>query len=186
MLEIKPKVFNFRKHWAKKVKPYLFHKDVQDALDCGMEDLMVSWRYESKITDEKFKSLDEHMKQRFTWTPGNPPYQKTSSDYWAFRRTPSEHSVNWYRCMQCCHWICWFCLELGMKIYPDLDWYIVSGRRHSVAVGFKNCKPYMVFDILNFEYMSAENILDFADRSMTKRNYEKKWRKENRKNNIRG
>ena len=82
--------------------------------------------------------------------------------------------------MQCCHWIVWFCLALGEKIYPKLQWQLVSGRRHSVAVGFKYGQPYMVFDILNFEYMSAQNILDFADRKMTKKVYEKKWRKENR------
>lgn len=177
---IQPKVFNFRKHWSKKVKPYLFHKDVQNALNIGMEELVDSWRHEAKITDEKFKELDEYRKEWYTWTPNSPPYLKTSSDYWCFHRTPKEHSVGWYQCMHCCHWICYFCCELGEKIYPELGWYIVSGRRHSVAVGFKYGQPYMIFDILNFEHMSAENILDFADRKMTKKVYEKKWRKENK------
>ena len=184
MKEIIPKIFNFRRHWSKKVKPHLFHKDVQDALNYGMEDLMENWRWEAKITDEEFKSLEGYKKERFTWTTGSPPYQKTSSDYWVYQRTPTQHSVNWYRCMQCCHWICWFCLELGRKIYPKLSWRVVSGRRHSVAVGYKYGKPYIIFDILNFEYMSAQNILDFADRNMTKKAYEKKWKKENRKNKV--
>jgi len=172
---VEPKIFNFRRHWSKKVKPYLFHKDVQYALDIGMEELMESWRLEAKISDEDLEK-DEHIKHRFTWTKGSPPYHKTSSDYWLYHRKPLEHSVGWYQCRHCCHWICYFCIELGMKIYPKLDWYIVSGRRHSVAVGFKYNQPYMIFDILNFEDMSAENILDFADRKMTKKVYEKKWK----------
>jgi len=172
---IQPKVFNFRKHWSKKVKPYLFHKDVQYALDIGMEELMESWRLEAKISDEDLEK-DEYIKYRFTWTKGSPPYHKTSSDYWCYHRKPLKHSVGWYQCRHCCHWICYFCIELGKKIYPQLDWYIVSGRRHSVAVGFKYDQPYMIFDILNFEDMSAENILDFADKKMTKKVYEKKWK----------
>lgn len=183
-----PKVFNFRRHWSKKVKPHLFDEKVQYALNYGMEELMWTWRYEADLLDkDKFEALDDYMKERFTWTPGNPPYHKTSSDYWLNFRAPREHSVGWYQCIHCCHWICWFCLELGIKIYPKLNWKVVSGRRHSVAVGFKNDKPYMVFDILNFEHMSAQHILDFADRKMTKKEYEKKWerkRKRNRKNKV--
>jgi len=177
---IQPKVFNFRKHWSKKVKPYLFHKDVQHALDYGMNLMMELWRHENKITNEKLESMTEYMKDWYSWTPGSPPYHKTSSDYWCYHRKPLKHSVGWYQCRHCCHWICYFCIELGMKIYPKLDWYIVSGRRHSVAVGFKYSQPYMIFDILNFEDMSAENILDFADKKMTKKVYERKWKKENR------
>lgn len=169
MPEIKPKVFNFRRHWTKKVKPYLFDKDVQDALNYGMEEMMENWRLDADLTKE-------HVKERYTWIKGSPPYHKTSSDYWCYHRKPLEHSVGWYQCVHGCHWICYFCIELGMKIYPQLDWYIVKGRRHSVAVGFKFDKPYMVFDILNFDFMSAENILDFADRGMTKKAYEKKWK----------
>ena len=177
MKEIKPKVFNFRRHWSKKVKPHLFNEKVQFALDCGMEEVMDSWKFEAKITtDEQFEALDEHMKARFTWVKGSPPYHKTSSDYWLYHRKPLEHSVGWYQCLHACHWISYFCIELGVKIYPELDWYIVSGRRHSVAVGFKYGQPYMIFDILNFEHMTAEHILDFADRNMTKKEYEKKWK----------
>ena len=40
----------------------------------------------------------------------------------------------------------------------------------------KLCKLISV----NFESMSAQNILDFADKKMTKKVYEKKWKKENR------
>jgi len=177
---VEPKVFNLRRYWSKKVKPYLFDEKVQHALNCGMEELMESWRYDAKLTDKDLENADECTKQRFTWTPGSPPYLKTSSDYWLFHRTPKEHSVGWYQCLHACHWICYFCFELGRKIYPNLDWEIVSGRRHSVAVGFKYDQPYMIFDILNFESMSAQNILDFADRKMTKKVYEKKWRKENK------
>jgi len=186
--QIIPKVFNFRRHWGKKVKPHLSDKDVQEALNYGMEDLMWNWRHDADLLDdEKFNALDDNRKSRFTWTPGTPSYYKTSSDYWLYHRTPLEHSVGWYQCMHCCHWIVYFCMALGLKIYPKLDWYIVSGRRHSVAVGFKYGKLYMVFDILNFEHMSAQHILDFADRKMTKKEYEKKWeikRKRNRKNKV--
>jgi hypothetical protein len=179
---IEPKIFNFRKYWSKKVKPHLFDKDVQNALNYGMEELMDIWRFDAKIkTEEEFEALDEYMKQRLTWVPGDPPYYKTSSDYWLYHRKPIEYSVGWYQCVHACHWICYFCLELGRKVYPKLDWYIMNGRRHSVAVGFKFDQPYMIFDILNFEQMSAKNILDFADRKMTKKVYEKKWKKENRK-----
>lgn len=180
-----PKVFNFRKNWAKKVKPHLFDEKVQWALNYGMEELMWSWRYESNLSDdEKFNTLDKNRKSWYTWTPNTPPYYKTSSDYWLYHRKPLEHSVGWYQCMHCCHWICFFCCELGRKIYPKLSWYIISGRRHSVAVGHKNGQPYMIFDILNFEDMSAENILDFADRKMTKKEYEKKWNRKRRKNKV--
>lgn len=166
---IEPKVFNFRRHWKHKVKPYLFDEEVQNALNYGMEEMMENWRLDADLTNK-------HVKERCTWIKGSPPYYKTSSDYWLHHRKPMDHSVGWYQCVHGCHWICYFCKELGKRIYPNLIWKILKSKRHSVAVGFKDSKPYIIFDILNFEHMSAENILDFANSKITNKLYESKWK----------
>jgi hypothetical protein len=164
------KLFNFRKNWHK-VKPYLFDKDVQDALNEGMFEMM-----ENEIENFKEQNI-KYDPNNFIWIPGSAPYLYTTSSYWCDRRKPKPYSVGWYQCIHACYWLSPFCCALGEKIYPELDWQILENNRHSIAVGFKDCWSYMVFDILNFETLALEDIMDFASDEMPDAEYYSKWGK---------
>ena len=148
------KNFNFKNHWSKNIKPILFDKDVQDALDYGM----------NKWTNGN-------------WESGHPPWEYSRGDYWwcVVKRRPQLHSYKWYQVRMGCFAICYFCKALGEKLYPNLDWKIVENHRHAVAIGFKNDEPYMVFDILNFENLSADELYDYADPNLSDDEYNNKW-----------
>ena len=152
IIEHEPKVFNFRRHWAKKCKPHLFKAIVVSALDYGMHDIQYN-----RIIDFEKKGFNTDFVPR--WDEVKEPWKMTRLD---LGRRPKLHSVNWYRPYGFCWGIAPFCMELGRCIYPELEWEIITGDDHAVAVGFKDDKPYMIFDILNFDTMSAREILDFA------------------------
>lgn len=168
---IQPKVFNFRRYWTKKVKPILFEKDIQSILHYAM--LRIE---ESRNIECQESGLGDNCWTGY-WNKHKIPYKMGGDGYWESRRTPQPHNVDWYRPIHYCWAIAPFCLILGRKIYPELKWKILSSKRHSVAVGFKNNQPYMVFDILNFDCMSAEQILDFANSKIKNKEYENKWEK---------
>ena len=148
------KSFNFKTNWNKKVKPILFDQEVQNALNYGM----------SKWTNDE-------------WESGDAPWKYSRGDYWwcVAKSKPRLYSYKWYQVFHGCFAICYFCEELGKKLYPKLDWKIVKNNRHAVAVGFKNGNPYMIFDILLFEHHSAEEIYDYANPEVSDEEYNNKW-----------
>ena len=151
IIEHEPKVFNFRRHWAKKCKPHLFKAIVVSALDFGMHDI----QYNRIMRCKKRGLSTDNM---LGWDDVKEPWKMSGFEL----RRPKPHSVNWYRPFGYCWGIAPFCMELGRCIYPELEWRIITGYKHTVAVGFKDKKPYVVFDILNFDTMSAREILNFA------------------------
>jgi hypothetical protein len=163
-------LFNFRKNWHK-VKPFLFDKDVQNALNNAMNEFM-----QNEMEDLNERKVEYDIK-RFTWIPGTAPYLMTRSDYWCDKRKPKDYSVGWYQCFHACHWLSEFLLVLGEKIYPKLEWIIIQSNRHSIACGFKNNISYMIFDILNFETMTIDNIMDFSNNEISDEEYCSKYSK---------
>jgi hypothetical protein len=157
-------LFNFRKNWYK-IKPFLFDEYVQSELNEAMYEYMQN---EMENLDEEGIKYDI---ENFTWIPGTAPYLMTTSDYWCYKRKPKDYSVGWYQCIHACHWISRFALALGEKLYPELDWMILQSDRHSIACGFKNNISYMIFDILNFETMSVEQVMVFANDEMSDEEY---------------
>ena len=130
----KPIQFDWRKHWEKKVKPYLNHPCVQFSLDMGMF-----------LVDPK-------------WTSGDPPYLLGDEP-----RRAKKGTLAWYQPRRLCHAIAYFAMAIGVINYPKLQWKFVSGRCHTVPVGYdENGQAYVVMDILLFDDMNAEESIDFA------------------------
>ena len=127
--------FNWRKHWEKKVKPYLNHPCVQFSLDLGMHTVEPEWK------------------------PGDPPYRL--GDDGATRA--KKGTLAWYQPCRQCHGIAFFAMAIGVINYPKLRWKFVSGRCHTVPVGYdENGQPRVVMDILLFDEMTANESIRFA------------------------
>jgi len=132
---ITPIQFDWRKHWEKKVKPHLKNPFVDFALDLGL-----------KMAEP-------------TWKPGDPPYQAGRD--WPKR--PKESRLSWYQPFGQCHGISFFAMVIGVINYPKLRWKFVSGRCHTVPVGYdENGQARVVMDILLFEDMTADESIRFA------------------------
>ena len=135
MKETTPIQFNWRKHWNTKVKPHLNHPCVQFSLDFGM-----------------------HMVEP-TWKPGDPPYRLGDDG----TSRAKKGTLAWYQPSRQCHAIAFFAMAIGVINYPKLRWKFVSGRCHTVPVGYdENGQARLVLDILLFEDMTAEESIRFA------------------------
>ena len=133
--ESTPIQFNWRKHWEKKVKPYLNHPCVQFSLNLGMH-----------LVEPK-------------WAPGDPPYRLGDDG----PARAKKGTLAWYQPRRQCHEIAFFAMAIGVINYPKLRWKFVSGRCHTVPVGYdENGQARVVMDILLFEDMTAEESIRFA------------------------
>jgi hypothetical protein len=127
--------FNWRRHWSKKVDPYLHEELVQVSLDFGMGKLEPDW----KRGDAPW----------VLGAIGDDPIVKGK--------------LSWYRPLGRCHHIAFFAMAVGVLNYPDLDWRFVSGDLHTVAVGYgPDGSPRVVMDILQFDFLTAEQSLAHA------------------------
>jgi hypothetical protein len=70
------------------------------------------------------------------WQPRKGPWYFSSTDYWAERKKPRKDSPNWYRCVWACEFLSGFTCALAQATYPDFDWRIIEGDRHSTVVGY--------------------------------------------------
>ena len=124
-----PIQFNWRRHWSKKVVPYLHEKLVQASLDLGMTILDPAWKH------------------------GDGPCDYGACD--GNRIVKGE--LSWYQPLNRCHYIAFFSMAIGVLNYPNLDWRFVSGDVHTVRVGYgPDGKPRVVMDILLFDHFTAE------------------------------
>ena len=54
-------------------------------------------------------------------------------------------------------------MAIGLINYPELEWKFVSGRLHTVPVGYdQHGNPRVVMDILWFDSSTAEESIEFA------------------------
>jgi hypothetical protein len=127
-----PIQFNWRRHWSKKVAPYLQEELVQLSLNVGMT------------------QFDK------TWKPGDAP-----CDYGRVRfNRIIKGKLSWYRPLCCCHYIALFSMAIGVLNYPDLEWRFLSGDLHTVPVGYgPDGEPRVVMDILFFDFCTAEQCI---------------------------
>jgi hypothetical protein len=131
----KPVQFNWRKHWEKKVKPHLNHPCVQFSLNLGMH-----------LVEPK-------------WAPGDPPYRVGIDG----PNRAKKGTLAWYQPCRQCHEIAFFAMAIGVINYPKLRWKFVSGRCHTVPVGYdENGQTRVVMDILLFDSMTADASIQFA------------------------
>ena len=129
--------FNWRRHWKKKVEPYLTNKAVRFSLDLGM-----------KLYDPN-------------WQSGDGPHLIGAIGCGRV----VEGKLSWYQPIGRCHWIAFFSMAIGALNYPDLKWKFVSGDFHTVPVGYDaNGSPRVVMDILLFDSMTGEESIAFAEK----------------------
>ena len=128
--------FNWRRHWKKRVAPYLHEERVQAALDAGMS-----------IVDP-------------TWKRGDAPCDSGG----VTGERVVKGKLSWYQPVGRCHGITPFSLVIGHINYPELSWKPFGGMRHMIAVGYgPDGKPRVVMDILNFDWFTAEQSMELAD-----------------------
>lgn len=132
------KFFDFKRHWAKKVKPHLQDPQVQGLLNYGMQ----NW-----VCQRNIELIQMGSSHRWSWEPGDCPY-RLSGDLALHPRWPRDGSYRWYQPFGKCHWIAPFLLGLAKKIYPKDSWYIQRGYFHTTVT---NTNKTIVFDILLFE-----------------------------------
>jgi hypothetical protein len=134
----KIKQFNFSRHWKKRIVPILNEPDVRLALHLGMAGIDSQYEF------------------------GDPP--------WRLGRGPlngqraKSGCLSWYQPWGRCHDIAPFVWAIGKELYPELNWGFISGRLHTVVVGYKDDfnRPEYVMDILYFKRMTANESLNFA------------------------
>jgi hypothetical protein len=80
-------------------------------------------------------------------------------EFWWRRCAPQPDTYEWYQLFGACHWLVPWLLKLGRLIFPDLKWMAVRGELHSFAGGLEGTKPRMLFDILFFKKLSAQEII---------------------------
>ena len=149
-----PIQFNWRRHWGKKVAPYLQEELVQFSLNFGMT-----------LIDG-------------TWKPGDAP-----CDYGSVRlnRVIIKDKLSWYQPLNRCHNIAFFSMAIGVLNYPDLEWRFLSGDLHTVPVGYgPDGERRVVMDILLFDYFTAEqsiaHVHEKVENLKTSRKAKKMWK----------
>lgn len=130
------KHFNWSKRWKYDVEPYLQNKTVQFCIDFGM-----------KLLEPK-------------WESGDKPYVLGRGPINGQRAI--KNKLSYYQPIGRCHHISFFAGAIGKLNYPELEWRIVSGRDHTIPVGYNDGKPHIIMDILLFKEMTAEKSYEFA------------------------
>ena len=130
------KYFDFRKHWGKKVKPFVDDIDIREQLD---ED------FSKYVEGRAAACIGPHG---WNYVPGSEPHEYESChwsqghkgrrpDYWRF----VKHEA--------CHWLVNFQLLLANRALPTYQWRIVSSDYHSTVWNGIEGKGGVLFD-LNF------------------------------------
>jgi hypothetical protein len=146
----KPVQFNWRRHWSKKVAPYLNEELVQTCLDLGM------------------------ILRDPNWQRGDAPCEIGAI---GFTRVV-KGKLSWYQPLNRCHYIAFFAIAIGVLNYPDLDWKFVSGDVHTVPVGYDSQgNPRVVMDILLFGHFTAEESIAHTQKVIKKLKPSEKVRK---------
>jgi len=133
-----PKEFDFERHWKRKIVPLLDDPDVNWCLSFGL--IM----------------LDKSYKQ------GDPPCDLGRIELG--RPEGQQGCLSWYQPWGRCHHIAPFCWALGKKLYPELNWGFISGKFHTVVIGFQDDwkEPEWLMDILQFQEQAAQSSLELA------------------------
>ena len=134
----KAKQFDFGRRWKHDISPLLCDCDVECCLTLGL-----------KLFDPSFEN-------------GSPP--------WLVGRGPlngqkaKEGCLSWYQPWGRCHYIAPFSWALGMRLYPSLKWGFLSGKFHTVVIGYEECpnEYEWVLDILQFKERTADDSVSFV------------------------
>ena len=140
------KIFDYEKHW-KKVLPATKHPMAK------------------KVLEKQLKSYCEE--NGLEYDKNNGPW--SYSDF-AFTTPPKKDTYQWYQLFKGCHWMAEWNACIGSILFPERQWFILFGEKHSNAVGYDEFHDYdgedLIMDILLFKnntcrsYISPEDTLD--------------------------
>jgi len=181
------KLFDIDKNWDQ-IQRYLDIPIIQSALDIGMtlyaetlpcipgawEFVRAPWMYSSaewdKIALERFeasldyqkwkKHHDKSIKEDEDWYNSNE-YESIWNIYHEYLALyyPQPGTPDWYRCYGAEKFLGGFNCALGIRVAPHLKWFIVSGAKHTTAIGYEGEEPVLCFDILAKTDENPEYIL---------------------------
>jgi hypothetical protein len=166
-------VFDFKNHWHL-VTPHLHHPRVEAALIREGFDLQEGpwsqtrtslWleKVSSRYSDAVARGEVEDLGDPEDWADESDYVDREYEARSAFNPKPGTYE--WYQSFHDCHRLAPFLKELGKRVFPLLNWRILSGDDHSLAYGADRIGNIIrIFDILNFDQMSAIELLDFATR----------------------
>jgi len=76
---------------------------------------------------------------------------------------PRPNTVEWYQLQTGSFWLAPWLRRLGRAAFPLLDWKVAKGNCHAFAYGTDGQgNIVLIFDILNFENMTAHELVDFV------------------------
>jgi hypothetical protein len=104
------------------------------------------------------------------WKPDEKPTDEQWARFMEFEKRfhPQSGTYRWYQVIGACHWLAPWLAELGRRIFPQLHWRLMEGEAHSFAYGADDAGTIkIIFDILNFEFKSAMELIEFATRKET-------------------
>jgi len=164
--------FNFGRYWKRRCSPRLQDPEVQAALDHGMTRLVAQMNtgtkqdpgdYEAAIgpcCSERKSWLRCDTHQKVTWASGDSPaILSWSYEGGLYKRTKDPTKLSFYQPVGRCHFIVDFVQALAKKIYPEHEWLIHYGVKHSVVV---SPDLGLVMDILLFKVNTAEESIASA------------------------
>ena len=133
-----PKRFDFARHWRQKIVPLLDDPDVLRCLTLGL----------------KLHDID--------YEEGDPPWHLGRGSLNGQRA--KQGCLSWYQPWGRCHHIAPFCWAMGKKLYPELEWGFISGKFHTVVIGYLDDwkEPEWVMDILLFREQTVQESLELA------------------------
>lgn len=171
-------LYPLMKNWDNEVKPYLTSKEVIEALKYGFSD---HFQNEEEIDEypwdnprldsfgaigfsEMHEIMGEELFKEYIGEEYKDYYLQLEKRYdeeiEEYKDFVKDGSYFAYRALSRCHHLSPFLYEIGRKIRPDLEWYIVKTEAHSNAIGIKDGKAELLIDLLWGEiYNDCEVIL---------------------------
>jgi hypothetical protein len=159
MMEKEIKLFNFRENWHM-VKPHLNNPELIEVLNSAMNESLENWYI--LRTEEGYK-VDR--RPRYKFGEGSYPWALTTSDGIFCREcgcTPVDGTYRSYQLLHGCHWIAQWAEKLGALMFPEYEWELWEGEKHTIALG-EGEHELLVFDILLFENNDPSSLIDFVE-----------------------
>lgn len=130
------------------------------------------WSYASDFWVEEVDNKMEAAIERgdFKWEPPDEDADDSTSERigreyedYSQKFYPQPDTPEWYQLFGACHWLVGWQLVLGKRIFPQFNWKPFRSDFHSFAAGIdQQGNLRIIFDILNFETMTAAELIDFA------------------------
>lgn len=159
-----PKILNLKRSW-KRIPWEVLHSEEVDIMTRHAIAEYMELRYIDYMQHCEEMGETPH-KQTTTfdeipsiWEVG--PWDYTTSYYYYYGgiHKPKPTQPEWFALRHACHWIARPMLILAKAAYPDGDWDIYTGDKHSIVYDFRNAR---VWDVLLYRDKTT-NSWEFAN-----------------------